>query len=125
MSVVYDAGMLVAADRNNRKAWADHRTRLALGITPLTTAPIIAQTSRSGRQARLRQLLRGCEILPFAPDYAHDVGALLGRSRTSDVVDAHLVLVAAGRGAIVITSDADDINHLAAHLPHPIAVVLV
>ncbi|MEA2501904.1 MAG: hypothetical protein QOD01_2015, partial [Actinomycetota bacterium] len=47
MSVVYDAGVLVAADRNDRTVWADHRARLELGTVPLTTAPVVAQVSRS------------------------------------------------------------------------------
>lgn len=122
MSVVYDAGMLVAADRNDREAWADHRIRLELGITPITTAPVVAQTSRSGRQAQLRQLLRGCEITAFAPDQAHAVGALLGASNTSDVVDAHVAIVASVHQSVVITSDDDDFTHLSAHLPEPLLV---
>jgi hypothetical protein len=53
---------------------------------------------------------------------AHDVGALLGASNTSDVVDAHVVLVASAHRALVITSDDDDIRRLPAHLPTPITV---
>jgi len=36
MNVVYDAGVLIAADRNDREVWADHRARLELGVVPLT-----------------------------------------------------------------------------------------
>ena len=122
MSVVYDAGMLVAADRNDREAWADHRVRLELGLTPITTAPVVTQTSRSGRQAQLRRLLRGCDIVPFASDQAHEVGALLAASATSDVVDAHVALIASTHHAVVLTSDVGDFEHLAPHLPHPIGL---
>ncbi|MBI2704368.1 MAG: PIN domain-containing protein [Actinobacteria bacterium] len=122
MSFVYDAGMLVAADRNRRKAWADHRVRLELGLIPVVPAPVVAQASRSGRQAQLRRLLRGCDIVPFEPEQAHAVGALLGASRTTDVVDAHIALVASERDAIVITSDDDDIAHLSGCLTNPIRV---
>lgn len=122
MSYVYDAGMLVAADRNRRKAWADHRIRLELGLVPVVPAPVVAQASRSGRQAQLHRLLRGCDIVPFEPEQAHAVGALLGASRTSDVVDAHVALVANERNAIVVTSDSDDIAHLSASLRDPIHV---
>ena len=31
---MYDAGVLVAADRNDRRAWAEHKVRLELGIVP-------------------------------------------------------------------------------------------
>jgi hypothetical protein len=122
MSVVYDAGMLVAADRNDREAWADHRIRLELGVTPIATAPVVAQTSRSGRQAQLHRLLRGCEIVAFAPDQAHAVGTLLGASNTSDVVDAHVAIVASAHHSVVITSDDEDLEHLSAHLEEPLVV---
>ncbi len=78
MSFVYDAGVLIAADRNDRDVWADHRARLELGIAPVPTAPVVAQVSRSSRQVPLRRFLRGCDIVAFTPAQAHAVGALLG-----------------------------------------------
>lgn len=102
MSVVYDAGVLIAADRNDRDTWADHRVRLELGLAPITTAPVVARTSRSPRQVQLRRFLRGCRIEAFTSDHAHGVGALLGTSGTSDVVDAHVVLVASAHRSLVI-----------------------
>ncbi len=122
MSVVYDAGLLIAAERNDRSVWADHRARLEIGIVPATTAPVVAQVSRSPRQAQLRRLLRGCAIASFAPDQAHEVGALLARTKTSDVVDAHLVLTAASSGSTVLTSDLAEIEHLSTSLPRPVLV---
>ena len=95
MSVVYDAAVLVAAARDDRETWADHRVRLELGDLPRTTAPVVAQVSRSDRQVQLRRFLRGCETVAFSPDLAHEVGALLGRAGTSDVVGAHLVMIGA------------------------------
>lgn len=122
MSVVYDAGLLVAADRNDRKVWADHRARLELGVVPTTTAPVVAQVSRSPRQVQLRRLLRGCDIVAFSSEEPHDVGALLAKAAASDVVDAHVVLVAARTMSIVLTSDDDDLKQLSDQLPTPIAV---
>ena len=122
MSVVYDAGMLVAADRNDRQAWADHRARLELGIVPITTAPVVAQGSRSSRQVQLRRFLRGCHVEPFGAEQAHEVGVLLGEADTSDVVDAHLALIAARGSSTVWTSDPKDLRRLADHLPAPIEI---
>ncbi len=34
-SVVYDAGVLIAADRSKRRVWAEHRVRLEAGLVPL------------------------------------------------------------------------------------------
>jgi hypothetical protein len=122
MSAVYDAGLLIAADRNNRDIWADHRARLELGIVPRTTAPVVGQVSRSRRQVQLHRLLRGCDIVSFAPEQAHEVGELLGRSGTTDVVDAHVVLIASRMGAAVYTSDVEDIEQLSYRLPQPIVI---
>lgn len=122
MSVVYDAGVLIAADRSNRQVWADHRARLEVGVAPVTTAPVVAQVSRSGRQAQLRRFLRGCEILPFAAKEAHDVGALAGKSGSSDVVDVHVVAVADRLGRAVLTSDQDDLDPIADALPGGVEV---
>ncbi len=118
MSVVYDAGVLVAAERNDRQVWAEHRARLELGVVPATTAPVVAQVSRSPRQAQLRRFLRGCDVVAFRPDEAHDVGALVGRAGTGDVVDGHLAMIASKTGSTVLTSDPGDLRKLS-HLLSP------
>ena len=110
--VWYDAGVLIAADSSDRSTWADHRTLLDAGITPTTTAPIVAQASRPPEQAQLRRFLRGCEVVGFDPADAHLVGDLLHRAKTSDVIDAHLV-IAAAVGEVLMTTDPDDLAHLA------------
>jgi hypothetical protein len=122
MSVVYDAGLLVAADRSDREVWADHRARLEVGVVPVTTAPVVAQVSRSPRQAQLRRLLRGCDIVAFTPNEAHEVGALLSRAEASDVVDAHVVLTASRGRSTVLTSDEQDLLRLSECLPQPIVL---
>ena len=122
MSVVYDAGALIAADRSDRQVWADHRTRLEVGVAPVTTAAVVAQVSRSGRQAQLRRFLRGCEILPFASEEAHDIGALAAKSGSTDVVDIHVVAVAHRLGRSVLTSDQDDLDPIADALPGGVEV---
>ena len=113
MRLLYDAGALVAADRNHREVWTEHLALLQAGGSPRTTAAVVAQVSRNPRQANLRRFLGGCDILPFANDEAHQVGVLLARSGTSDVVDAHLVLRATAEDLTVLTSDVDDIEWLA------------
>ena len=111
---VYDAGALVAVDRNERTMWADHRVRLESGIVPLAPAPVVAQVSRSGRQAQLRRFLRGCDVVAFDEADAHSAGRLLGRSGTSDVVDAAVVVLAMAHGAEIVTDDREDIARLLA-----------
>lgn len=123
MTIVYDAGVLVGADRNDRKTWVEHRIRLERDVVPITTAPVVAQVSRSARQAPLHRFLRGCHIVAFVPEQAHEVGALLARAGTSDVVDAHVVVTAARTTSTVLTTDPDDLRPLSQQLPTPVRVL--
>ncbi|MFP5320188.1 MAG: twitching motility protein PilT [Acidimicrobiia bacterium] len=122
MSIVYDAGVLIAAERSHRRVWADHRVRLEMGFVPATTAPVVGQVSRSPRQVQLRRFLRGCAVMAFTADEAHDVGTLLGDAAASDIVDAHLVRVAEKLGVGVLTADVEDVSRLAEHLASDVPV---
>lgn len=76
-------------------------------------ALVAAQVSRLGRQAQLGRFLRGCEVEPFRPEDAHEVGALAGKAAVNDVVDVHVVVVAHRRRFGVVTSDAGDLRPIA------------
>jgi predicted nucleic acid-binding protein len=110
--VVYDTGVLIAADRSQRRIWAEHRVRLEAGHIPLVPAPVVAQASRSPKQAQMRRLLRGCEVVSFDEADAHAAGTLLGKTRTKDVVDASVAVLSIRHGADVISDDPDDIRRL-------------
>jgi len=122
VSIVYDAGVLAAAERDDRSVWADHRIRLEVGAVPTTTAPVVAQVSRSARQVQLRRFLRGCEIAAFSPQQADEVGELLDKAGASDVVDAHVVVIAATTGSPVLITDPDDLRRLSNYLPTPVVI---
>ena len=111
---VYDAGVLIAADRNDRRVWAEHRVRLEAGLAPLVSACVVAQASRSPKQAQMRRLLRGCEIVPLEEAQAHRAGALLGKARTADVVGASVVALAVARGADIVSGGLQDLKRLVA-----------
>lgn len=113
-NVVYDSAVLIAADRNERRTWAEHRVRLEAGIVPIVPAPVVAQASRSPKQAQLRRLLRGCEVVAFDEAAAHAVGGLLSRTRTKDVVDASVAVLSSRFDADVVSDDAKDIRRLLA-----------
>lgn len=110
--VVYDAAVLVAADRNSRRVWAEHRVRLEAGIVPIVPAPVVVQVSRSPTQVQLRRLLRGCAVMSLTEQRAHSAGRLLGRAASSDVVDAVVADTAADLQADVVTGDRQDISRL-------------
>lgn len=120
---VYDAGVLVAADRGDRRVWLRHRARLMEKTVPLVPAPVVAQVSRSPRQALLRRFLAGCHIAPMGEQEAHEAGRLLGQSRTSDVVDASVVAVAIRHRAVIVTGDVADMSRLAAAAGGRVGVV--
>lgn len=125
ISVVYDAAVLVAADKNERQAWADHKARLELGIVPSVPSPVLAQVSRSSQQVHLRRFLIGCEVVSFGENDAHEAGRLLARTRTVDVIDACVVTLAVHQNAIILTSDIDDISRLVEASGHDVHVVSI
>ncbi len=121
--IVYDSAVLIAADRNERRVWAEHRVLLDAGIAPLVPSPVLAQSSRSPKQAQLRRLLAGCEVVAFDEVDAHRAGALLAASKTRDVVDAAVVTVAIDRKADIRTGDGPDIRRLVSAARVKVAVL--
>ena len=111
-AIAYDAGALIAAERDDRRFLAEHQIRLESDIMPIVVAPVVAQVSRSSQQVLLRRLLRGCEVVALTAADAHSAGELLGRAGASDVVDAVVVHVAAARGADIVTGDRSDLQAL-------------
>jgi predicted nucleic acid-binding protein len=124
-AVVYDAAVLVAADRNERRAWAEHKARLEFGVIPLVPASVVAQVSRSPQQTQLRRFLTGCVVVPLGESEAHEAGRLLGLTRTADVVDAVVVTTALRQKAMIITGDRVDMERLVRASGREVAVVTV
>jgi hypothetical protein len=118
--LILDAGFLVSVDRGERAA-QEFLTAALIHRTPLTTThPVIAQVWRDdARRARLARFLHSVVVVAF--DDGPEVGSLLARSGTSDVVDAHLVVVAVRRSEAILTGDVHDLESLTAALPdhHP------
>lgn len=112
MTVVLDAGALVAVDRRDRRVGALLRVLQHDGIPVRTSAGAVAQVWRNGRtQARLARLLAGVEVATLDGPAARRIGELLAASATADVVDAHVALLATP-GARILTSDDRDIETL-------------
>jgi hypothetical protein len=114
---VYDAGALVAAERGSVMFTKMHERAGLAGQVPIVPAPVLAQVWRRGPQDRLSRVLRGCAVVPMEEALARRVGELLGESKTSDVVDATVVMLAAALPHLaVVTSDPGDLRRLAAAL---------
>ena len=114
MALLLDAGALIAVEKRGRTVGA--RLRLAQQERPpvRTGATALAQVWRGGsRQANLARVLAGIDILPLDEAHARRAGELLGVTGRSDVVDAHLAVLAR-RGDEVLASDPEDMRRLLA-----------
>jgi len=110
MTLVLDAGGLIAVDRQDRVVGAMLRVAQQRTIPVRTSASAIAQVWRNGSlQANLARVLAGVDTAALDGPTGRLVGELLGRSRTSDVVDGHLGLIVRS-GDTVLTSDPKDIK---------------
>lgn len=125
MTDYYDAGMLIALERADQRAWLRIREAESFGIIPVVTAPVLAQVWRGGRAMRLSEMLAICQLVPFDPDDAKAVGELCATAGTSDVVDAHLAYLARGPGSVILTSDAGDLAALVDAGGYPTELVSV
>lgn len=114
MSLILDAGALIALERSDRRIVALLQEEVASSRNPVTHGGVLGQVWRggSGRQANLARLLPYIDVVSLDISLGRRAGILLGRSQTSDVVDAALVLLAED-GDVLLTSDASDLAPLA------------
>ncbi|HUY66674.1 MAG TPA: hypothetical protein VMV06_07645 [Acidimicrobiales bacterium] len=113
MSLVFDAGGLIALERDERASWVRLKAAYTRGEVPLTNAAVLGQVWRGGpRQARLSLALAGMDIRPLGEGLGRAAGELLGATRRSDLIDASIVLVASD-GDEIVTSDPGDLRPLA------------
>jgi predicted nucleic acid-binding protein len=114
VAYVYDAGALIALDSNDLRMWLLHETALAEGREVVVPAIVVGQAWRDGRtQARLARFLRTCQVEPTDLETAKAAGVLCGQARSSDVVDATVMVTAMAHRAIIVTSDHEDMTQLA------------
>lgn len=113
MSLVLDAGALIAYERGDRTVRAFLERAGRTGIDVRTTTGAVAQVWRNGpRQVRLELILRGVLEVGLTRERARRVGTLLSRAGRCDVIDGSIV-DAALDGDEILTTDSDDITALA------------
>ena len=110
-ALILDAGALVAVDRGDRAMIARLRAGQRQGMDLRSNAMVVAPVWRDslGRQAHLAQLLRAVDVRAVSPQDGRQAGALLGKTGTSDPIDATVVLLASP-GDRIVTSDPDDLT---------------
>lgn len=123
--VTYDAGALIAAERNHRQLWALHRRALERGHRPTLPAGVLAQVWRGGPQPEVSRFIRGCVVEVLDMERAKSAGTACERSGRADVVDATVVVGALTRRDLVVTSDPEDLLHIAASLRRKLRIQVV
>ncbi len=115
MTLVLDAGALIAVEKADRPTLTAMEAARRQGRTLVVPASVVAQVWRGGhRQVRVGRFLaaRGVEVEVLTDEGARVSGVLCGRTGTVDIVDASVVVAARRYGAIVVSSDRNDLEIL-------------
>ena len=113
--IIFDAGGLIALERNDRRVFSILDTALEDGDRIIVPATALAQVIRNpAKQVRLWRVIQfdKTEVAPLDGTHAQAVGALRAQTGTSDIADAHVVICAQTAGYAVITSDPLDLRRL-------------
>ncbi|MDQ3030871.1 MAG: hypothetical protein M3Y87_00505 [Myxococcota bacterium] len=116
--VVLDAGAFIALERRDRVVVHLVRRFAEEQIPLVTSAGVVAQVWRDGAgpQAPIAFLLRRTEVIDLTSAIAKRLGRMLGLTRTTDPIDAHVVWLARERQWPVVSSDRADLLALDPHL---------
>lgn len=114
MGLTLDTGALIALERNDTRTARFLRAAQREGREVTVPAPVLTQFWRGGWvSVELRDVLAHVWIEPTTAPLARRAGELLGRTGTTDAVDAIVACGAAERGDAVLTSDPEDLQRLA------------
>jgi hypothetical protein len=112
-NLVLDAGALIGFERDGRLVAALIEEAHEFGGQTVIPASALGQVWRGGsRSARLARLVAGSEVDTLDEGRAKEAGERLGGHGGGDVADAHVVCCAVEHGAVVATSDVDDMESL-------------
>lgn len=120
MSLVLDAGALIAVERGDRDTAAVIEVARLEHRAVMVPAGVVGQVWRGGgRQARLARLLNARDVVvePLTDVGARAAGVLCGTAGTTDVIDASVVLIARRHDATVVSSDRADLEALDPTIP--------
>ncbi len=119
MTLVLDAGALIAVERGDRRTLTVLEAVRRAGRGMVLPAGVVAQVWRGGaRQARLARLLgaRGVGVEALSHAGAKACGVVCGRAGSADMVHASVVVAARHHRATVISSDRADLELLDANI---------
>ncbi|MBV8569112.1 MAG: hypothetical protein JO319_00735 [Acidobacteriaceae bacterium] len=113
--ITLDTGALIALDRGDKRMIALIKRALDRGLRFRVPAGVVGQAWRDGRvQVALSRFLLSEEvhIIPLDDQLARACGELCAATRTSDVIDASVVILARERREPIFTSDPADLRRL-------------
>ena len=113
--ITLDTGALIALDRGDNRLIALLDRALGQRLKFRVPSGVVGQAWRDGRvQATLARFLRidEVEIVPLDEHLARTCGELCGATRTADIIDASVVILAREHGDCIVTSDSNDLRRL-------------
>jgi hypothetical protein len=123
-ALILDAGALLAVDRNDRAMIARLEVASRSGLELRSNAMAVAEVwrDRRGRQVSLARQLQAVDVRAVSPGDGRAAGELLADAGTADPIDATVVLLA-GPGDRILTSDPADLIRLAEAARNPAVVI--
>ncbi len=111
--MILDAGVFIALDNPSERGvvHALIRKMQADGVRPVTNEAALAQAWRDpSQQVPMTMLVKAVTVYPFGD--ARAIGRRCAKTRTNDVVDAGLAVLADQLGMTILTTDAHDMSRL-------------
>ena len=115
MTLILDAGALIALERGDRRTAVLIAEATAQGQRLVVPAGVVGQVWRGGAaQAVIARALRSpsLSVDVLSEPVARAAGTLCGVAGTNDVIDATVVVAARQHKAVVVSSDRGDLVQL-------------
>ena len=114
--IVFDTGALVALERRKQRALRVLATARRHAMEIHVPGVVVAEWWRSRTDIRER-ILASVTVEPVETRLGRSAGEALAATPGATVVDAIVMALAARLGAVVFTSDVDDLEDLRAFFP--------
>lgn len=116
MVFVFDTGALIALERRDLRMGKRLMYLREAKASIIVPAPVLGEWWR-GRSDWREKILAPMILEPLDPALAKIAGEAIGQVRGATLVDAIVMASAARAGAIVYTSDVDDLTRLTSFFP--------
>lgn len=112
----FDTGALIALERRSQRIRQVVTRAVVLGVRISVPVAVVTEWWRGRTDAR-EQILSFLEVEPLSEGIAKAAGEAIAAVPGATAIDAIVMASAAARGAVVYTSDVDDLERLRSHFP--------